>query len=788
MPGLLVVMAAALLAVAAIGPGAAQGGETATVEVRVWQNVGDAEDIRISARPAGGSWQALGTIRLPLDDGFSRSGNFRFGDISLDVPLTNRASPATVEVRVWQHVESPLDIRISARPAGGSWQALGTIPLPLDDGFSRSGTFRFGDISLDVPLPGSDVSTLAGRAGVTGYTDGQGEGALFGGYGFLTRPWALSAAADRDGSVVVADYHNHAIRRIAPDGTVTRIAGARGRGYRDGSVEVARFSSPRDVAIDAAGAIYVVDGGNKRIRKITPDGMVTTVAGADQDGRTSVSRDGFADEALFSFPTRVAFNPAGDLLIVDGNLIRRLSPGGWVSTFAGGGQGFRDGPRETARFWNLRDIAVDNAGNVFVIDGHTGNISGQQFSDAIRMIDTEGTVRTILASPPLALGGALGHPLGIAPAGDGAVYVANTALHQIIRVTSDGRIERVAGTGQEGHVNGARSGARFSLPGALAVSGDGILFVADQEATVIRAVDTNSAGGTVPVAEFEGPPRVQGVEVAVIALPEPFHANPMAINSSGNVFAAHEVFNDVRRLELHEEGARITVLTGGNGRGFQDGPPDEARFDRPSFIDIDARDFIYVFDKANEAIRRVDPNGRVSTILIPTFPDIARIRDMAVRPNGDLLLVEGSDIWRRSARGELSLLQRIQGWWVNAIDADDAGKVYFVAANTETSIVGRVGEQGGFTILLEDRPGHYGGAFPTEVRSDIAVAGDGALYVVDRAYRRVLRVSEDGTVAIVADYATPGAGPFFQPLAIAVTPKGDLLVSDGGTLWRITLP
>ena len=131
----------------------AQDGPSATVEVRVWQDVGDELAIYISARPAGGSWRTLGTIPLPLDDGVSSSGRFRYGDIAIDVPLPGQTSAATVEVRVWQDVNDSAGIYVSARPADGSWRTLGTIPLPLDDGVSSSGRFRYGDISLDVPLP-----------------------------------------------------------------------------------------------------------------------------------------------------------------------------------------------------------------------------------------------------------------------------------------------------------------------------------------------------------------------------------------------------------------------------------------------------------------------------------------------------------------------------------------------------------------------------------------------------------------------------------------------------------
>ena len=127
---------------------------TANVELRVWQRIADPLRIYVSARPEGGSWSTLGTIPLALDQRNSR-GTFRYGDIDLRVSLARAASQdstANVELRVWQRIADPLRIYVSARPEGGSWSTLGTIPLALSDRTS-SGTFRYGDITLAVPLP-----------------------------------------------------------------------------------------------------------------------------------------------------------------------------------------------------------------------------------------------------------------------------------------------------------------------------------------------------------------------------------------------------------------------------------------------------------------------------------------------------------------------------------------------------------------------------------------------------------------------------------------------------------
>ena len=136
-----VVALAVLLGVVSVAVGWAQGGPTVNVEVRVWQNIRDTRDISVSARPQGGSWRTFGTVDLPLDDGVSSTGRYRYGDTSLDVPLRSGGPAATVEIRVWQDVVDPWLLYISARPTGGSWATLGTIRLPLDE-ISLTGRFR----------------------------------------------------------------------------------------------------------------------------------------------------------------------------------------------------------------------------------------------------------------------------------------------------------------------------------------------------------------------------------------------------------------------------------------------------------------------------------------------------------------------------------------------------------------------------------------------------------------------------------------------------------------------
>ncbi|MXX18805.1 MAG: hypothetical protein F4X03_00300 [Dehalococcoidia bacterium] len=795
---LTVVMLAALLGVVVVTAGSAQVQSTATVEVRVWQNVGDLEDIRISARPAGGSWRTLGTIPLPLDQ-TTDSGTFAYGDIDLDVTLPGRAVPATVEVRVWQRVRDLSRVYISARPADGSWRTLGTIALPLDDGFSSSGTFQFGDIALDVPVPPEEVSTLAGRAGVYGARDGQGANARFGRDTLFAEPSDLALAADRDGSVIVADFNNDVIRRVAADGTVTTIAGGEVSGLLDGAGAQAQFNGPSGVAADADGNIYVADSYNRRIRKITPDRIVSTIAGAEQPNIREESRDGPADEALFKTLHGIALGPQGDLYIAEaGTKIRRLSPAGEVTTFAGGdSEGDRDGPRLSAQFRGLRAITVDDAGNIYTLERN--EIAQEEGIPAaiVRVIDDSGRVRTIYRSSQLAFGGALATPHGIVAAGNGAVYLSNTGLNQVVRITRAGQLEGVAGSGERGHADGSRAEATFNLPGSLALSSRGVLFVADQDATVVRAIQLGRGGlptTTVPLAELEPFPRVEGVTISAVPQTGNFLSVDMEVTPSGVVIAP---FSFAHRIDRLGPSGLVQTFAGTGEEGFVDGPSAAAQFSLPWSVAVDADGVVYVADVGNNAIRRIGTDGEVSTLDTPDSLSLDRNVKLTTDGDGNLYgtrdahvpyrageSTQGTEIWRLSPDGAFSVVAAVPGR-VTGMDVDGEGQIYLLTRLWRTATVSRIDASGSVATVLEDIPGMYGGVLSHDPRG-IVVESDGTAYVVDLVFRRVVRITTDGEVAIVGDQSSFRFR--LPPLAIALTPDGDLLVSAFDRLHRVTFP
>jgi len=288
-------------------------------------------------------------------------------------------------------------------------------------------------------------------------------------------------AVDSSGAVYVSDFGHDTIRKVAPDGSVTTIAGSEGQeGSADGQGAKARFRGPIGIAVDRAGNLFVVDGNNMTIRKVTPDGVVTTIAGK---AGVKGSSDGDQGHARFVWPFGIAVDADGTLYVSDagGHTIRRIAPSGRVSTLAGKGgvSGNSDGAGAKARFNWPNGIALDHSGNLFVADSANGTI---------RKVSSSGAVTTVAGTANLygAEDGAGGEARfsnevrGLAVDGAGALYVGDTANHAIRRVSPEGRVSTLAGNPSvHGWADGAGSRAHFDQPRGTAVDPSGNVYVAD---------------------------------------------------------------------------------------------------------------------------------------------------------------------------------------------------------------------------------------------------------------------------------------------------------------------
>ena len=676
------------------------------------------------------------------------------------------------------------------------------------------------------------VTTLGGVAGTgPSYRDGTGSGARF------NSPQGL--AVDGNGNLYVADYFGQTVRQGRPAEytpyTFTNLAGNAGFGSDDGMGRAARFNHPGALAIDSFGNLFVSDEGNGTIRKMTPDGVVTTLAGMAgvfgwTDGTGNGARFGRCESGFFGDSTcrgteGLAADITGNLYVADtfNHAIRKVTPAGVVTTLAGspGVYGSSDGLSRDARFYSPRGLAVDPGGNVLVTE--TGNLT-------VRKISPDGVVTTLAGSPG-EWGSADGRgsvarfksPWGIAVEDSGQVFVADSGNSTIRKISPTGEVTTVAGSaGQTGSVDGVRSDARFSDLRGLALDRSGNLYVADNGASTLRKVTpqgvvTTLAGlagssgwqdGRGNAARFDGP-------------------NGVVLDGEGNVYVTDQDNNTLRKVTPDGD---VTTLAGqaGGGWGSQDGTGPEAQFGSPSGVAVDHQGNTYVADTDNNSIRKITSAGEVTTLAGSTdgssgstdgtgtsarfYSPVA----VAVDHDGNVYVADNdnSTIRKITSAGEVTTLAGSAGqtgsadgagtaaqfYWPNGVAVDGTGIVY--VADTYNHTIRKVTPAGVVTTLagLAGEAGNGDGAgslarfsHPTGVAVDRA----GNVYVTDTDYATIRKVTPEGSVTTLAGCATcprgsvDGAGAnalFAFPWGIAVDESGNLYVADDGsfTIRRIT--
>jgi sugar lactone lactonase YvrE len=307
--------------------------------------------------------------------------------------------------------------------------------------------------------------------------------------------------------------------------TASTYAGSGVLGFEDGAAAAARFKDPYGVALDKDGNLFVTDAINNRIRKITPDGTVSTYAGTGTQG----IKNGDRLTATFNFPRGIAIDAPGNLYIVDtgNNRIRKISAGGVVSTFAGNGTiGLVNGAGNIAEFHFPCDVAVDADRNVYISDF---------LNQCIRKITPDGMVSTFGPA-------GFGFPIGIAIDAHGNLYVADPGNNVIQKITATGTIGVYAGTGGAGITNGPVGMAEFNIPQGMAVDAAGNVYVGDVNNNAVRMISpagivSTVAGGRRGFANGEGP------------LAKFFEPIGITVDAAGNIYVADVSNQRIRKLE-----------------------------------------------------------------------------------------------------------------------------------------------------------------------------------------------------------------------------------------------
>jgi sugar lactone lactonase YvrE len=355
-----------------------------------------------------------------------------------------------------------------------------------------------GGGAKDSPEEVATLETVAGDGG-----DDLGDGGPAKSAGFCS---TTDVALDAEGNIYISDAgvycsgppSDHTVRKMDPDGTITTVAGTRETGFSGdgGPATKAQLNVPIAVAVDRKGNLYISDENNFRIRKVDKDGIITTIAGT---GEEEYSGDGGpATSAKLTDPGDIAFDARGDLYLADYTSVRKIDPSGTITTVAGTGQaGFSgDGGPATEAKLTAYDVALDRNGNIYYISDTENN--------RVRKVDGEGIITTVAGSGKRGYSGdevpatkaALGDPVGIAVDGEGTLFFADHHNNVARKVDSSGTITTVAGTGEVGfnREKGPATKVMLNQPWGLFVDDDsGVLYIPDTFNARIRAVRLEGA-------------------------------------------------------------------------------------------------------------------------------------------------------------------------------------------------------------------------------------------------------------------------------------------------------
>jgi sugar lactone lactonase YvrE len=411
-------------------------------------------------------------------------------------------------------------------------------------------------------------------------------------------------AVDSAGNLFIADYNNNCIGEVTPAGVVSTVAGNGTAGFSGdgGPATSAQLDEPFGVAVDTAGNLFIADLGNERVRKVTPGGVVSTAAG---NGTQGFSGDGGpATAAQLNFPQDAAVDTAGNLFIADlgNNRVRKVTPGGVISTVAGGGtSGLGDGGQATsAQLYNPTGVAVDTAGNLFIAD--KGNYR-------IRKVTTGGVISTVAGNGTAGFSGdggpatsaQLNEPNGVAVDTAGNLFIADLSNQRIRKVTPAGIISTVAGNGTGGFSGdgGPATSAQFYSPDGAAVDTSGNMFIADVGNNRVRKV---TPGGVISTVAGGGTSGLGDGGLATSAeLNFPWG---VAVDTAGNLFIGDTSNNRVRKVT---PGGVITTVAGNGTFGFggDGGPATSAQLNFPSGVTVDSVGNLFITDSYNQRIRKV---------------------------------------------------------------------------------------------------------------------------------------------------------------------------------------
>lgn len=658
-----------------------------------------------------------------------------------------------------------------------------------------------GDVNTQ-PAFKPELSLIAGNIGGPGNLDGAGTDARF------YEPTGI--AFDGAGNMYITDREARTVRRMTPNGVVTTIAGKSGTiGNTDGTGVSARFNRPQDLTVDAAGNIYLIDdagvGFPQLIRKITPDGVVTTLAGNPAQIYSVTQpeqRDGTGTAAVFSSLQGIAVDASGDLYVTDWNKIRKITQAGVVSTLV-------TLPRTGG------DIAIDRSGNIVV---HTG-------SDISKFTRT-GSLANVVVQAGTSGIMSLGNRMTIDAAGH--LYISAEALDSD-RILKIDAVSGSVTTVLEIPLDRERS-LRIGNNGLfgvadMAVDKDGSLFIAGTLRHIIQKVASTSTLTTVAGSETA---YGYGIATDGIGANARFGENlpALATDASGNLYLTDPLSAGVKKIS--PAGEVRTIAGALPGRQIVNGIGSEARFHNPTGITVDAAGNVYVTETSeggphtqstHSSIRKITPAGVTTTFAGPVHTgsgavghvdgagDAARFNWPAAAvadTKGNLYVADGCTVRKVSSTGNVTTFAGkecrsgiVDGFGLVAGIAIDSSENIFVVDIGEQNVTIRKISQTGIVANLAG--GAFGNAdgkggearFGRYIKGGIAVDHSGNVYVADSENHSIRKISQDGIVSTLVGGSVGnrlGTSPsLYYPMGLTLISQNALAITSPGSVLKLTI-
>lgn len=687
---------------------------------------------------ATGATDTVGALQNPQHIGRDTNGNFYVAEIN--GPAIRKVTPGGVV----STFAGTFGLGGSTDGTGSAARFSGPMGVTVDQTTGNVFVSEVGSQIIRQITPAGVVTTLAGTAGSPGSTDGTGAAARF------SNP--VSLVADGAGNLYVCDANNLTVRKIViATKVVTTLAGSAGQsGSVDGTGSAARFRNPRGIAMDATGNIIVGENSSQLLRKITPAGVVTTLAG---QANVSGGVDGTGAAAQFRGPNSIAVDTAANTIYVgdfDGKVIRKVTADGVVTTLCGlsGVSGTDNGAGSNARFTGITGLAVDGANGLLVSE--TG-------SATIRRVSFSGIVTPFVGVPNLAgtadTTGTLNLPFPTVVDPTGNVYVAESNTHVIRKVLPSGQVlDFVGQTGTSGTTDGTGSAARFNTPVGLALDAGGNLYVAERSNHTIRKVTPAGV-----VTTFAGQAGVSGAadgpgSSALFNQPE-----AVAVDAAGTVYVAESSARTIRQITALRV---VTTLAGqaGASAAFVDAVGTAARFQQPRGLALDGKGNLFISDGGVKIRKLVLATGAVTTSA----------------GSGASVSIDGV--------GTAASLTN-----ASHLAFDGAGNLYFADSKAHTlrkmnasSVVSTVAGRSGVSGALDG----VGGAARFNLPLGVATDAAGNVFVGDFSNHAIRKVTPGGVVTTFAGTrgksGTPSSGVFNGPADVARDSAGNLYVPEVG--------